>query len=121
MIEVTERDFDQEVLECELPVFTCFTTRWCHTCYPTCLFADQLGTKYEGRVKFVRLDTEKSSQIAERYNVIAVPTILLFHGSQLVKRLLGFQELRSLTAVLDGVTNEIETAGTLRKTPANHE
>jgi thioredoxin 1 len=121
MIEVTEQDFDQEVLECELPVFVCFTTRWCHTCYPTCLFADQLGTKYEGRVKFVRLDTEKSSQIAERYKVIAVPTIILFHGSRLVKRLLGFQELSSLKAMLDDVTAEIETAEKLRETPANHE
>lgn len=121
MIEVTEQDFNTEVLECELPVFACFTTRWCHTCYPTCLFADQLDAKYEGRVKFVKLDTEKNSQIAERYNVIAVPTILLFHGSQMVKRLLGFQELRSLTALLDGVAYATDSAGKLRKTPANHE
>jgi len=41
MKEITERDFDKEVLECELPVFACFTTEWCHSCYPTCLFADQ--------------------------------------------------------------------------------
>jgi hypothetical protein len=44
MIEVTGRDFDEEVLECELPVFACSTTRWCQNCYPTCFFADQLAS-----------------------------------------------------------------------------
>jgi len=107
MIEVTERDFDKEVLECELPVFACFTARWCHSCYPTCLFVDQLvkEKEYDGRVKFVRLDTEKSPEIAERYHVIAVPTILLFQGSQPVKKLVGFQELSSLIALLNSATD----------------
>jgi len=101
MIDVTARDFDREVLECDVPVFSCFTTRWCHTCFPTCLFADELLKEYEGRVKFVRVDMEKSSEIAERYHIIAVPTILLFQDSQPVKRLLGFQNRRSLSHVLD--------------------
>jgi thioredoxin 1 len=104
MMDIAERDFDREVLNCELPVFACFTAKWCHSCYPTCLFADELVKEYEGSVKFVRMDTEKSPEIAERYHVIAVPTILLFQNSQPVNRLLGFQELRSLKALLNGVT-----------------
>ncbi len=100
MIEITERDFDREVLECELPVFACFTTRWCHSCYPTCLFADELVKEHDGSVKFVRLDTEKSPEITERYHIIAVPTILLFKGSQPVEKLLGFQNHKSLKRLL---------------------
>ena len=106
MIEITERNFDKEVLECELPVFTCFTTEWCASCYPTCLFADELVSEYGGSVKFVRLDTKKSPGIAERYHVIAVPTILLFQESQEVKRLLGFQDQRSLRRLLNNVIDE---------------
>ena len=109
MIEITERNFDKEVLECELPVFACFTTEWCHSCYPTCLFADQLVKEYDGRLKFVRLDTEKNPEIAERYHVIAVPTILLFQESQEVKRLLGFQDRSSLRSLLNNVTDGSET------------
>ena len=114
MKEITGRDFDfdKEVLGCELPVFACFTTQWCASCYPTCLFADQLVKEYDGSVKFVRLDTEKSPGIAERYHVIAVPTILLFQESQEVKRLLGFQEGRSLRSLLNNVTDGNETTGT---------
>jgi thioredoxin 1 len=103
MIEVTERDFDKEVLECELPVFACFTARWCYTCYPTCLFADELVKEYDGSVKFVRLDMEKSPEISERYHIMVVPTILLFKDSQPVGKLLGFQDSNSLKRLLGDV------------------
>jgi thioredoxin 1 len=107
MIEVTERDFDKEVLECELPVFTCFTARWCHTCYPTCLFAEELVKEYEGSVKFVRVDTERSPEVSARYRITVIPTILLFKDSQLVEKLLGFQDRNSLKRLLgDAVAKE---------------
>ena len=101
MIEINDREFDKEVLECEVPVFTCFTARWCHSCYPTCLFADELAKEYGSRVKFVRVDIEKSAGIADGYHIIAVPTVLLFQNAQPVKRLLGFQDRRSLRSLLD--------------------
>ena len=107
MIEVTERDFDKEVLDCKLPVFVCFTTKWCRSCYPTCLLANELAKEYDGSVKFVRLDMEKSPDISERYHIITVPTILLFQGSQPVKKLLGFQERGSLKRLLgDAIAKE---------------
>jgi thioredoxin 1 len=109
MIYVTDRDFDKGVLDCRLPVFTCFTARWCHTCYPTCLFADQLVETYDGRVKFVRVDIEESPEIAERYHIIPVPTILLFQDSKLVRRLVGFQDIGSLKAMLNNVIGENDT------------
>jgi len=105
MIEITDQDFDKEVLECKLPVFACFTTEWCASCYPTCLLADQLVKEYDGRVKFVRLDTEKSPEIAERYHVITVPTIFLFKDAQTVKKLLSYQERSSLRRLLNSVTS----------------
>ena len=108
MMEIIDRDFNSEVLECELPVFTCLTTKWCHSCYPTCLFAEELAKDYDGRVKFVKVDIEESTEIAERYHVIAVPTILLFQDSQLVKKLVGFQERSSLRALLNSARAENE-------------
>jgi len=106
MIEINERDFDKEVLGCKLPVFTCFTTRWCHSCYPTCLLGDDLANEYEGRVKFVKVDVEKIPHVSTGYRITAVPTILIFKNSKPVRTLLGFQDRRSLKALLDSVTNE---------------
>lgn len=108
MIEVTDLDFDKKVLGCELPVFACFTTKWCHTCFPTCLVADQLIKEYDGRVKFVMvdIDTTKSKAMTDTYNVIVVPTILLFQNAQPVKKLVGFQDRSSLRKLLDSVIEE---------------
>jgi thioredoxin 1 len=114
MIEITDRDFDEEVLECDLPVFACFTTQGCHTCFPTCLLADKLANEYGDMVKHVRVDIEESPEIAKRYNVIVVPTIVLFHNSQPVKKLVGFHELRSLRVLLNSVTNESDRLSSRR-------
>jgi len=108
MKEISDCDFDREVLVSELPVFACFTNEQCHSCYPTCLFAGQLVSENEGKFKFVRLDIEKKPEIAERYNVIAVPTILIFQKTRPVKKLIGFHDRKSLRALVDSVINETD-------------
>ena len=106
MIEITERNFDREVLECGLPVFACFTTQWCASCYPTCLFGDELANEYEGRVKFVKVNVDIIPHVSASYRIMVVPTILIFKDSQPVKTLLGFQDRGSLRTILNSVTNE---------------
>jgi thioredoxin 1 len=106
IIEITDRNFDSEVLKSELPVLACFEVEWSLSSCATCLFADKLAQEYEGKVKFVKLDIEKSPDISTRYQVITVPTILLFKDSQPVKKLLGFQDCVSLRSTLNGVTAE---------------
>ena len=108
MIEISYRDFEKKVLDCELPVFVCFTTEWCHSCFPTCLLADQLGREYDDRVKFVRLDKEKSPEIAEKYCIIAVPTILIFRNTQELHRFIGFPDRSDLRSTLDSLVAESE-------------
>jgi thioredoxin 1 len=108
MIDIADQDFDREVLECELPVFTCFTARWCHTCYPTCLLAAGLTEEYNDRVKFVKLDIEESAVIAERYHIVAVPTILIFKDSRPVRKLISFQDKVSLKSALNSIIAEEE-------------
>jgi thioredoxin 1 len=106
MIEINERDFDKEVLGCKLPVFTCFTTKWCHSCYPTCLFGDELAHEYEGRVKFVKVDVEEIPHVSAGYRIMAVPTIMIFKNAEPVKTLLGIQDRRSLRTLLNSVTHD---------------
>jgi len=106
LTEVTDQNFDKEVLECELPVFACFTARWCHTCYPTCLVSAELTEEYHGTVKFAKMDIEESPEAAERYHITAVPTILIFQDSQVVKRLLSFQDSSYLKSILASLAAE---------------
>ena len=108
IIDITDRDFNKEVLECELPVFACFTTSWCRHCFPTCLVADELVNRYEGRIKFVRIDKEKAPEISDEYHITVVPSIVLFQDSQMTKKLLGYHEERALRDMLDALLAEDE-------------
>ena len=100
---VSKQNFDEEVLNSKLPVFACFTTSWCGHCFPTCFVADELVNRYEGQIKFVRIDKEKAPEISDEYHITVVPSIILFQDSQITKKLLGYQEERALRDLLDAL------------------
>ena len=104
LTEVTEQNFDEEVLNSDIPVFACFTTSWCRACFPTCFVADELANRYEERIKFVRIDKEKVPEISDEYHITVVPSIILFQDSQMIKKLLGYQEERALRDLLDALS-----------------
>lgn len=106
--EISGQDFHQEVLESDLPVFACFTTAQCGSCFALCLVIDDLMKEYEGRMKFVRIDVEKEPELASRYDILPLPAVLLFQGSEPVKKLLGFQERWALRDLLDTLTAKKE-------------
>jgi len=108
LTEVTEQNFDEEVLNSKLPVFACFTTSWCRACFPTCLVADELINRYEGRIKFVRIDKEKAPEISDEYHITVVPSIILFQDSQMIKKLLGYHEKVAIRDLLDALLAGIE-------------
>lgn len=99
--EITGPDFDELVLQSELPVFICFTTSNCSSCFPTCLVANSLAEEYAQRVKFVKCSVDNSPELAARYGIVVSPTIVIFQNSEIVKKLVGFQERHSLKRLLE--------------------
>jgi len=108
LTDVSKQNFDEEVLKSDIPVFVCFTTSWCHACFPTCFVADELVNRYEGRIKFVRMDKEKVPEISDEYHITVVPSIILFQDSQMIKKLLGYQEKVALRDLLDALLVGVE-------------
>ena len=101
--EIEGPDFDEEVLNSDIPVFTCFTTSQCGSCFALCLVMDDLAKQYEGRIKFVMINVETEPQLATKYNIIPLPAMLLFRDSEPVNKLLGFQYKGSLRDLLNSV------------------
>jgi thioredoxin 1 len=106
--EITGQNFDEEVLKSDLPVFACFTNAQCGSCFALCLVIDDLAKEYEGRMKFVRIDVEKQPELATRYDILPLPAVLLFQGSEPVKKLLGFHYKGSVRHLLDSVITGTE-------------
>ena len=82
MLDVTDATFAQEVLEAEAPVVVDFWAPWCGPCHAVEPVLQQLAEEHEGRVKFVKLDIDANLATASRYEVLSIPTAILFERGQ---------------------------------------
>jgi len=89
--KLSEATFQIEVLESSLPVLVDFTAVWCGPCKMLDPLVKQLAQEWEGKVKVVKLDVDDSPQLAMDYQVMGVPTLMLFKGGRPVERVTGYQ------------------------------
>lgn len=87
--EVTDQNFDGEVLQSDLPVVVDFWAEWCAPCRAIAPIIGELAGEYGDRVKIVKMNVDESPQTPGRYGVRAIPTILAFQGGQVVGQLQG--------------------------------
>ena len=94
--KLSEATFQIEVLESSLPVLVDFTAVWCGPCKMLDPLVKQLAQEWEGKVKVVKLDVDDSPQLAMDYQVMGVPTLMLFKGGRPVERVTGYQPIDRL-------------------------
>ena len=100
-IEVSDAEFEQEVLKADLPVLVDFWAEWCGPCHQMAPILEALADEYTGRIKFVKLDTEENFDIPDRYGVRSLPTLLLFKGGQQVEKIFGARPKADLVRNLE--------------------
>ncbi len=100
---VNDADFDREVVQSDLPVLVDFWADWCSPCKQLSPIIDELAAQYEGRVKFVKMDTNVNIDTPAKVGVRNLPTVLIFSGGEIVKQMLGSVTKMSLRKALDEV------------------
>jgi thioredoxin 1 len=88
MREVTDSDFDDVVLRGERPVVVDFWAPWCGPCKAVAPVLEQLAAAHEG-VEFVKLDIDANPAAASRFDVLSIPTVILFQGGEARETLVG--------------------------------
>ncbi len=88
---VTTDNFSDEVLNADVPVLVDFTAVWCGPCKMLAPVVEELAQEWQGRVKVVKLDVDQHSDIAVQYQVMGVPTLILFKDGAPVHRMTGFK------------------------------
>ncbi len=88
---IDEARFDDEVKASTLPVLIDFTATWCSPCKMLEPIVKQLAQEWTGKVKILKLDVDDNSNLAMEYQVMGVPTLMLFVNGKPVQRLTGFQ------------------------------
>ncbi|GJQ13258.1 hypothetical protein GpartN1_g5049.t1 [Galdieria partita] len=84
VIEVEDTNFEQEVLQSQVPVLVDFHADWCGPCKLVTPLLDWLVSEYSGKLKVVKIDTDKNPRYVKQYDVRGLPTLIIFQSGQLV-------------------------------------
>lgn len=88
--DITEATFEREVLQAELPTLVDLWAEWCAPCRMMSPIIDELADAQAGKLKVAKLDVQENADLAARYGVTSIPTLLLFVGGELKERLTGY-------------------------------
>jgi len=101
--EVTDSTFEQEVLRASKPVLVDFWAPWCGPCRMVAPVVEELAVEYDGKVEFVKLNTDDNPNTAVKYGIRSIPTLLVFKDGQPVGQIIGFRPKSDLKQRLDAV------------------
>jgi thioredoxin 1 len=88
-IKVDSATWDKEVLKADGLTMVDFWAAWCGPCQMIAPVVEELATEYSGRLKVAKLNTDENPDIASRYQVMGIPTLMFFKGGQAIDRIVG--------------------------------
>lgn len=103
MADVTDQQFKTEVLESKIPVLVDFWAPWCGPCKIIGPVVEELAKEYEGKVKVVKLNVDDNPEMAGQFNVMSIPTLMIFKGGEPVKTIIGAQAKESIKKAMEEV------------------
>ncbi|MDQ6801592.1 MAG: thioredoxin [Acidobacteriota bacterium] len=87
--QVTDQDFDKTVLQAGKPAFVDFWAPWCGPCRIIGPLVEELAPSYQGRAVITKMNVDDNPQVAQKYGVTSIPTLMMFKDGKLVDRVVG--------------------------------
>ncbi len=101
MHDVTDQNFEQDVLKSDQPVLVDFWAEWCTPCKMLTPTVEQVAQQYEGRAKVVKMNVDDNPQVPPRYGIKGIPTLILFKGGSEADRVVGATSKENISRMID--------------------
>ena len=89
VVNLEDGTFDQEVLKSETPVLVDFWATWCGPCKAIAPAVDEIAREYKGKLKVGKVDIDQHQQVAQKFGIRSIPTLLVFKGGRVVDTIVG--------------------------------
>lgn len=104
-VEVTDNNFNEEVLQSDQPVLVDFWAEWCGPCRIVGPVVNELASDYDGKLKVGKLDVDSNPQVAMKYGIRSIPSLLIFKGGEVVDQIVGAVPKAQLQKHVDAQVN----------------
>jgi len=101
VVSVTNDTFDQEVLKASTIVMVDFWATWCGPCKIVAPVVEELAKEYEGKAKFAKVNTDENSDLATKYNIRGIPTLIFFKDGEVKDQIVGAVPKAQLKSKID--------------------
>ena len=99
-IQLNEQNFEQEVLRADMPVLVDFWASWCGPCRMLAPVIAEIAEEYAGKVKVRKVNVDEQPNLANRYGIASIPTVMLFKNGEVVNTSLGYRPKNDLETML---------------------
>ncbi len=103
VVKVEESSWDTEVTKAPELVMVDFWAVWCGPCQMVAPIVEELAQEYAGKLKVLKLNTDENPEVAGRYQIMSIPTILFFKNGQPVERMIGARPKRQFKELIDSL------------------
>ncbi len=102
-LNITDDQFEKEVLQSDVPVVVDFWATWCGPCKMIAPILEEVAGEYAEKVKIVKIDVDSNSETAAKHSIMSIPSLLFFKNGEVVEKVVGAVPKAKLTSLIDGI------------------